>query len=183
MKPAGVVLDDAERLQWDFTPLVSVGPLRFGMSFHEVAAALDADIPSGLSHGKWEVRYAHFHLPTSHGLALTAYFAESGHLSCIAIDAHHGPQVTMDGLRLVGRVPSQLVDLFADYLQSQGLGDAVRASQYGDIGADEYGLVLRAQRAGDILLTRPVFVAREWADRVCDVTEGCVPEEEWQVYC
>ncbi len=183
MKPAGVVLNDTERLQWDFTPLVSVGPLRFGMSYDEVAAALHPGVTSGGGTDRWGVRYQWFQLPTSHGQALTTYYAESGRLACIAIDAHHGPQVTMEGLRLVGRVPSELADQFVDYLLSRGLREAVRSSQYGDLGADQLGLVLRAQRAGDILLTRPVFVAREWADCVCDVTEGAIPDEEWRVYC
>ena len=182
MKPIGAVLGDTERLQWDFAPLVGVGPLRFGMSHDEVIAALDADPPSTGPCG-WGGRLAWFRLPTSYGDALTTYYGESGRLSCIAVDALHGPQVTMDGLRLVGRVPSELVDLFIDHMRSRGLPEAVRCSQYGDLGADELGLVLRAQRAGDILLTRPVFVAPEWADRVCDASEGYVPDEEWQVYC
>ncbi|MEV6039082.1 hypothetical protein AB0L65_48620 [Nonomuraea sp. NPDC052116] len=182
MKRAGIVLDDVERLQWDFTPLVSVGPLWFGMSHDEVVAELDTDVPSSGS-DRWGVRRAWFHLPTSYGSALTTYYAGSGRLSCIAVDALHGPQVTMEGLPLVGRVPSELADVFVDHMLSRGLPEAVRSSQYGDLGADEVGLVLRAQRAGDILLTRPVFVAREWADCVCDVTEGYVPDEEWRVYC
>lgn len=182
MQHAGVVLNDTERLQWDFTPLVSVGPLRFGMSHDEVVAALNSDVPSSVS-DRWGVRQSWFHLPTSYGRALTTYYAESGRLSCIAVDALHGPQVTMDDLRLVGRVPSVLADLFVDHMLSRGLPEAVRSSQYGDLGADEVGLVLRAQRAEDILLTRPVFVAREWSDRVCDVTEGYIPDEEWQMYC
>ncbi|MPY41456.1 hypothetical protein FNH04_16510 [Streptomyces phyllanthi] len=88
----------------------------------------------------------------------------------------------MDGLRLVGQVPSRLADLFIEYVVSRGLRDDVYFSQEGDPGADELGVVLRAQRAGDILLTRPVFVAREWADHVYDASEGPIPDAEWRVH-
>jgi hypothetical protein len=150
------------------------------MSHDEVVAALGVDHATAMITDRW----AHFQLPTSHGRALTTYYGgESGRLSCIAIDARHGPQVSLHGLRLVGDVPSKLEDRFIDCMQAQGLGERVRCSQYGDLGSDEIGLVVRAQRAGDILLTRPVFVAHEWADRVCDPWEGFIPEEEWRVYC
>jgi hypothetical protein len=33
-------LDESERAKWDFVPLTSVGPLRFGMIWNEVVAAL-----------------------------------------------------------------------------------------------------------------------------------------------
>jgi hypothetical protein len=125
---------------------------------------------------------AGFHLPNSGGQALTTYYAGAGRLHGVAIDALHGPQVTMDGLRLVGRGPSRLADQFVDYVLSRGLRKDVHLSQEGDPGADELGSQLRAQRAGDILLTRPVFAAREWADRVGDASEGHIPQTEWQVH-
>ncbi|MEV5172158.1 hypothetical protein AB0L10_13960 [Streptomyces flaveolus] len=178
MRPAGVVLDDAERFQWDFMPFVSVGPLRFGMSHDEVVAALGVEYASVLVPGHSAV----FHLPNSGGQALTTYYADAGRLHGVAIDALHGPQVTMGELRLVGRVPSELADQFRDYVLSQGLRNDVYFSQEGDPGADELGLQLRAQRAGDILLSRPVFVARAWAERVGDTSEGHIPQEEWQVH-
>jgi hypothetical protein len=112
-----------------------------------------------------------------HEAAVTAYYGESETLSCVAVDALHGPQVTMDGIRLTGCVPSELARQFGEYAASHGV--RVAYSQHGDPAADEFGLVLRAQRAGDILLTRPVFVAREWAYRVGDVSEGSVPQVEW----
>lgn len=179
MRRAGIVLNDEERLQWESVPLLSVGPLRFGMSHDEVVAALGVDHAAVMLTGRW----ASFHLSTSHGQALTTYYEKPGHLAGMAIDALHGPQVTLHGLRLVGKVPSELNDRFVGHLRTQGLGEHVGCSQYGDLGADVFGLVLRVQRAGDILLTRPVFVAREWADRVCDAWEGFIPDEEWRTYC
>ncbi|MEU1518057.1 hypothetical protein ABZ490_38940 [Streptomyces sp. NPDC005811] len=179
MERAGVAFEESEREQWSFAPFLSVGPLRFGMSRDEVVAALGNELPGVEVPGEW----AMFHLPSSRGHAVTTYFAASGTLASVAIDALRGPQVALGDLRLVGQVPSKLADQFADYVSGQGLDGAIRCSQYGDLGADALGVVLRAQRAGDILLSRPVFVAREWADRVCDAWEGHVPQEEWRVYC
>jgi len=47
--------------------------------------------------------------------------------------------------------------------------------------AEAFGFVMRAQQAGDVLLTRPVFVARDWADSVADAQLGFVPQAEWMV--
>ncbi|MFM9500359.1 hypothetical protein ACKI1Q_43175 [Streptomyces galilaeus] len=173
---------ETQRQSWPFVPFVSVGPLRFGMSRDQVvdhaAATLDA-VPSAERVGDWVM----FSLPTSFSRPLTTYFSVSGGLACVAIDARHGPQITLGHLRLVGQVPSQLEDEFSDYMSVQGLGAAIRYSQYGDLGTDAFGVVLRAQRVGDIVLSRPVFVAQEWADMVWDASEGTIPEEEWRVYC
>ncbi len=125
---------------------------------------------------------AEFRLPNSGGQALTSYCAGAGRLHGVAIDPLHGPQITMDGLRLVGRVPSQLADRFTDYVLSRGLRKDVYVSQEGDPGADELGLQLRAQRPGGIFLTRPVFVAREWADGVGATSPGHIARAEWQVH-
>jgi hypothetical protein len=56
--------------------------------------------------------------------------------------------------------PSEDVDLFSD----------VRGTS-GEV-ADDVIAVIRPQWAGDKVLTRPVFVAREWAERCCDTSEG-----------
>ena len=39
------------------------------------------------------------------------------------------------------------------------------------------------RRAGDAVLTRPVFVAQEWAEGCCDTGEGRIPREEWNSFC
>jgi hypothetical protein len=109
--------------------------------------------------------------------AVTVYYGESGKLSCVAIDALMGPQVVLDGIRLVGRVPSELSNEFNAYVMAHGM--TVYYSQQGDPGADEYGIALRVQRAGDVVLTRPVMVAKEWSDRVGDASEGYIPQREW----
>jgi hypothetical protein len=174
MRRAEVDMDETSRVQWNFVPFSAVGPLRFGMTHEEVVAALGGIRPG-----------AQFGGPRSSGalwaqfreVAVTTYYRESATLSGVAVDALHGPQVTMDGIGLTGRVPSELEQEFIDYAKSHGV--RVAYSQHGDPGADAFGLVLRTQRAGDVLLTRPVCVAREWADGVSDVSEGLVPQVEW----
>jgi hypothetical protein len=168
MKRMWVPLDESEREQWTFIPLTAVGPLRFGMTYDEAVAALGGIRPAPyLSR-----RRAQFDEPT-----VTTYYNESKTLACVAIDAMHGPQVTMDGLRLTGRVPSELRQQFEDYVAAHGIGLFI--SSQADPGSEELGLVLRAQRAEDVLLTRPVFVAGEWAYRCGDASEGPIPKEEW----
>jgi hypothetical protein len=84
----------------------------------------------------------------------------------------------LDGLRLVGRVPSELEDAFAEYTSTNG--HDLRYSQHADPGSEALGVVLRAQRARDVVLSRPVSVTSTWAECCCDVTEGRIPTEEWR---
>lgn len=179
-RQAGEALTEEERVKWDYIPFESVGPLRFGMTHDEVVAALE-ETPSIVvpysghtpSFESYKSRLAMFY-----ETEVTTYYDGPGFLFCIAIDALHGPQVTLDGMQLVGRTPSAVAKEFFEYAFSHDV--QAFTSQQGDPGADELGLVMRAQRCGDILLTRPVFVARKWAERVADVEEGAVPQTEWQ---
>jgi hypothetical protein len=177
MRRAGIPLDDVYRARWKFVPFTGVGPLYFGMTHEEVAAALGESATIINSDGNKPDVHSRGRSAQFYQIAVTTYYRDSDNLSCIAVDALHGPQVTLDDVRLVGRVPSELAREFVQYTMSHGISAVY--SQQGDPGADELGLLLRAQRAGDILLTRPVFVAREWADRVSDASEGFVPEVEW----
>lgn len=175
-----VVVDEADRVQWEMFPGEGVGPLRFGLSHDEVAKEV-ADVLSPLStrggYGS-PVVSSEFALVGAHvAPAVTAYY-DAGRLACVAVNALRGPQVTLDGLRLVGRVPSRLEEAFAEYTSKNG--HDLRYSQHADPGSETLGLVLRAQRAGDVVLSRPVLVASIWAERCCDVTEGCIPAEEWR---
>jgi hypothetical protein len=48
----------------------------------------------------------------------------------------------------------------------------------GDAASDDLGFMIRAQRAGDFLLTRPFFAQPDdWAYTVHD----CVPTPEWHL--
>lgn len=114
------------------------------------------------------------------GPAVTVYYERSFGLAGIAVNALRGPQVTLDRMPLVGQVPSRLENRFIDYLETHKM--ELQYSQHADPCSEELGLVLRAQRAGDLVLSRPVMVAEAWAERCGDTTEGCIPQSEWKTF-
>lgn len=180
------VLHEKQRLAWTFTPFERVGPLEFGMTHEQAQAALDGVLRTALREGAAgnEVR-ADFWLEQRSdarfsGPAVTVYYDRSIGLAGIAVNALRGPQVTLDGIGLVGQVPSRLEDWFADFLQTHD--KELRYSQCADPCSAQLGLVLRVQRAGDLVLSRPVMVAEAWSERCWDTTEGSIPQEEWKTF-
>jgi hypothetical protein len=180
------VVADARRLPWSFTPFERVGPLEFGMTHDDVPAAVRGDLNAAVSQGTsgsqgwgemWPARRAD---ATFSGPAVTAYYDESIGLAALAVDARRGPQVTLEGMSLVGRRPSSLEGEFTNYLVAQGM--ELRYSQFADPCSPQLGLLLRAQRAGDVVLSRPVMVAQAWADRCWDTSEGRIPTREWNTF-
>lgn len=166
------VKKDSERAQWAFESHVSVGPLRFGMAHDEVSAALGSNAPARRlvqrSSGDYELVEAKFTK-----LGVSTYYAMGQTLACVAVDALAGPQVTLEGTALVARVPSETEDWLYKRTKAHEL-DLIY-THAADPGSAELGLILRAQRAGDIVLTRPLFLIREWAENSWD----CIPSEEW----
>ena len=163
---------------WVLTPLESVGPLQFGMSMDEAAMAL----PKTAELRRFQ---AEPYFPEVVGIQLGLspaeptvyeYFDGSGRLFCIAIDAVGGPQVTLDGVELVGGSPAELEEWLFDLPDSMG---GVSYGPRGNPGINDLGLVLRVQNAANGLLTRPVLVGRDYADRCTDDWEGAIPECEW----
>ncbi|WP_406494133.1 hypothetical protein OG936_10620 [Streptomyces sp. NBC_00846] len=161
-----------------------VGPLRFGMNRDETEEALRGVAMRGVAvsaapglGGSVEFGSPDANLldPSS---ILTTYYDTSGSLAGIAVDARNGPQVTLGEMRLVGRVPSELEEQFVQYLEARGR--MVTYNQFWDFSCNVLGIVVRAQRVDDVVLSRPVFVASHWANRCGDACEGPVPNEEWQ---
>ncbi|WP_405654161.1 hypothetical protein [Streptomyces sp. NBC_00019] len=184
MRQMWSVVDDAERAQWSFVPFETVGPLRFGMSIEEVATFMGAQ---GFTSTQSSMTRPHGALVQQAGFrskdaplyeeAVTAYCRASGDLAAVAVDALCGPQVCIDGLRLIGRAPSEIADQLHEYAQDHG--SVPTFSVEGDALSEELGLLVRAQRAGDILLSRAFFVAnfQDWAYTLHD----CIPADEWDV--
>lgn len=176
---AGKTTAEPARPVWVLTPLESVGPLHFGMSADEVRTAL----PEALELSRFS---ADPFSPDIYGLqlgfrpavpAVYAYFDHVDRLFCVAADAAHGPRVTLEGLELTCRVPAALEDTVFGLYSSP-----VRRVSYGprgNPGVDDVGMVLRVQDTTGGVLTRPVLVGREWADRCTDDWEGSIPECEW----
>lgn len=107
------------------------------------------------------VSSSEFFLIGASSASAVAVYYDAGRLACVAISVLRGRQVTLDGLRLVGRVPYELEDAFAEYTSTNG--HDLRYSQHADPGSETLGVILRAQRAGEVVLSGPVLVASTWA--------------------
>jgi hypothetical protein len=185
------VLSDSERPSWVVTPLEQVGPLVFGMTTEQIKATAFEDLTL-----KWVINASgellrknlnaiYFDLKSSTGVrhaqsAVVAYVDNVYGLSGVAVDARGGPQVTLGGIPLVGQTPSILQDSFAEYLMN--LGEEIRYTHEGNLCAGSLGVVLRAQRAGDLVPSRPLMVAGVWAENCWDGSTGRVPRIEWNTF-
>lgn len=168
------VLPDSERQQWTFEPFVSVGPLRFGMSSGETSAALGGVRAGVRQHdAHWGIAC---HTYSEVGLKL--YFAADERLYGVSIDALRGPQVLADGAALVGRVPSELEQWLFDRAESREPYTELFYMPGAEAGSLTLGVVLCVQRAGDRLVTRPVFLP---ADAMDDVYHR-LPREAWAIF-
>ncbi|MGW0486318.1 hypothetical protein [Nonomuraea sp. NPDC003214] len=162
------VKKDEERQQWTYTPLVGVGPLRFGMSYQEIIDALDPFVQTG-GVGSDDAPTARRYPE----LGVTVYYEDDISLAGVAIDALIGPQVLLDGTALVAQVPSVMEKWLWEYGQTHGC--EIQYIHDGNPSSPDLGLILRVQRAGDILLTRPLLLLRDWALEPW----GSVPAYEW----
>lgn len=180
------VVAEADRKQWDYAPLERVGPLRFGMSVEEATSAMltcgfTSDTVSELGNfGPFKQVRTRFRTADApfYRADVVAYYVGPMGLTCVAVNARSGPQVTFDGMRLIGRPPSELSGELAAYLTNADRD--VEITPGGDIGSQSLGIMPLAQRAGDVLLTRLVFGRpNDWAGTMSD----CVPAEEMLGHC
>ncbi|MEU9039474.1 hypothetical protein AB0D45_31845 [Streptomyces sp. NPDC048352] len=163
-RPAG----DGERAEWTFTPYIGVGPLHFGMTLEEITAAL-AEQPARSAHtpaaGARALAFADFT-----GTGIRALF-RGGRLGCVAAEALTGPQVRLDGAPLTGCVRSQVEDWLVHRAATPG---SLAYSPAGDPVFADLGLAIRPQRAGDAVLSRPLFLLPGWLD-----LWHSLPSDEW----
>ena len=80
------------------------------------------------------------------------------------VDALRGPQVFADGMATVGRVPSVLEQWMIDRAEAREPYTELSYMDAGVPGSNTLGVVIDVQRAGDHLLTRPVFIPTEAMD-------------------
>ncbi|NRQ31824.1 hypothetical protein HII36_08220 [Nonomuraea sp. NN258] len=170
------VKKDEDRLAWDLTPLVGVGPLAFGMRPGEVSEALGGG--PATSQGRWDrdAQTTRIDSATYSEVGVTVYYTDYSCLAGVAVDALTGPQVTLDGVALVARVPSELERWLIDHTESRELD--LHYVPEGNPASADLGLMLRAQRAGDAAVTRPLFLMRQW---MRDVWES-LPASEWATF-
>jgi hypothetical protein len=90
-----------------------------------------------------------------HRPAVKCYFVEGVGLTCVLVDGLRGPQVTCEGIRLIGRVPSELdAELEACAVErdfSWWYGPT------GDLCWSDFAFDRGAQRAGDTVLSWASF--------------------------
>jgi hypothetical protein len=164
---------DVDRAQWAFSPFVSVGPLRFGMSPVEVGAALDgakAYVSHGMRDGALLGSGAGGRAQRFTEVGVTAFYTESVRLAGVSVDALKGPQVRLGEAALVGCVPSEIERWLSDHARAHGLELAY--THEANPKVVDLGLVMRVQRAGDVVLSRPLFLIREWAVDIWESLPG-----------
>lgn len=171
------VRPDTERASWILSPLAAVGPLAFGMSQGDVSEALagittdsqeqrrrrPADEPD------WTVEQGVYR---KFGLKLY-YLRER--LAGIAVDALRGPQVHVEDTPLVGQVPSVLEEWLTARAETREPYSEIAYMTSGVPGSMSLGVVIDVQRAGDHLLSRPVFLPGEAFDDLSHF----LPREAW----
>jgi hypothetical protein len=162
------VLPDYERQQWTLDPFVSVGPLRFDMSPREVSQALgsvtgDPQLRPHRPYTGEAVSGITVEVYRESGLHL--YYREE-RLDGVVVNARLGPQVLADGVALVGQVPSVLEQWMLDRAEARQDDFECEYMDPGIPGSNSLGVWIDVQRAGDHLLTRPVFVSCETADNI-----------------
>ncbi|MEV6163920.1 hypothetical protein AB0L71_18635 [Streptomyces sp. NPDC052052] len=172
------VLPDTERDQWNYLPGRTLGPLRMNMQQEEVIAAMAAHgftaQPDGYSPG-WDcLRFAKEGAPMSQA-AVECYFHADGELAYVQVDGRLGPQVTCEGIPLIGRVPSQLAQEMEAHATKHDTD--LRFSPTGDFFCDGFQLELGAQRVGDHVVSWALFFV---AGDDHSITRDEAPKVVWQ---
>ncbi|MFJ5833972.1 hypothetical protein [Streptomyces sp. NPDC093089] len=172
------------RDEWSYASAVGVGPLRFGMTVDEVVEATETvgqTTVGGCAQDHaifsptWKVE-VHRRGAASSPPAVATYVSQAVGLFCVAVDAVNGPQVTYDGIPLVGRDLSELESDAIAYAEAVGVH--FRYTPEGYAGPDDPGVLMRAQPVGQLLRSRPLFmVTRDGANTEWD----SMPSEEYRL--
>jgi hypothetical protein len=144
---------DGEREVWEHRPDIGVGPLYFGMSPTEVAAALAVTEPQTQAGGP----YGQENYPNG-----VKAFYDAGMLACVALDAVIGPQAFLAGFPLTGSNPGQGQQFLLDHAAEHE--NWILFTPDASLVLTDLGILLRDQRVGDARLTRPLFAKEEWLE-------------------
>ncbi|MEU5900242.1 hypothetical protein [Streptomyces venezuelae] len=174
------VLPDSGRRRWSLEPFESVGPLRFGMRPEQVTAALGDIVRTPQRHTRAALSPHRYGTVKGEcwGLGLTFYYGQEERLRGISVDALKGPQVYADGVALVGRTPSELEQWIVDRAGIREPYSELFYVNLGEPGSRSLGVVIGVQRAGDHLLTRPVFLPAD----AMDAPVSFLPPEAWTTH-
>ncbi|MFI6875497.1 hypothetical protein ACIBL6_18850 [Streptomyces sp. NPDC050400] len=160
-----------DRPHWDWPPLQKIGPLRFGMSPDEVAAALGEEptnrfgrYPFGQSWegiGTWMLHDDRFD-----NTGVTAHYSSGFSfppvLGAVTVHGRTGPQVDYAGIQLIGRPVSIVDEALIQHVDSHGIQLVFGCG--GDLGPDDLNMYVRATRAGDAMISEARFCQEEWED-------------------
>jgi hypothetical protein len=86
-------------------------------------------------------------------------YYDSGGLHGVSVEALRGPQVFADGRPLVAQVPSEIDRWVEQRAESRGKDAEIAYLGTGGIVSRTLGAAFCIQRAGDRLITRPVFLS------------------------
>ncbi|MEU8618191.1 hypothetical protein [Streptomyces sp. NPDC048623] len=163
------VTPDHGRPRWEWVPLRQVGPLRFGMTPPQVAAALDGEIPAGrigrfpfwfyTEDGQWDLGEDRFEKA---GVSAHYWTYQDGvpRLGAVTVHGRTGPQVHYAGIPLVGVTPSTLDAAVIQHAEEHDLG--LRFSPSGAAVPDGPKLALDTTRVGDTTISEPTFYGEDW---------------------
>ncbi|MET9932740.1 MULTISPECIES: hypothetical protein [unclassified Streptomyces] len=145
-----------------------------GMRREEVNAVLAAHgftiRSDGCGSGGDPVRFTKEDAPTSQ-TPVECHFPADRELARVLVDGRPGPRVTCEGIRLIGRVPSQLAREREAHALKPDTG--LRFGPTGDLFRDGFRLEIGAQRAGDHVVPRALFFV---AGEDHSVTRDAAPE-------
>ncbi|WP_328893982.1 hypothetical protein [Streptomyces sp. NBC_00236] len=144
----------SERERWEWMSAAGVGPLRFGMSPADVAVALQALASQEQVGGPYSQE--------NFADGVKVFYDDEGGLACVSLDAVVGPQAFLAGWALAGRDPGQAHQFLLDHASEHG--NCLLYTPDDSLALADLGLLLRAQRVGDVLLSRPLFVIEEWLE-------------------
>ncbi|MGA5178396.1 hypothetical protein ACPCBF_01280 [Streptomyces pseudogriseolus] len=154
-----------DRQRWVLDPLVGIGPLRFGMDSDEVRAALGGASGSGSQvarDGSFSESY--------NDSGLTLLYLPGMLLAGVAVHAEVGPWVSLAGVELMDRVPSQVsADL---HRLARGQKVRVGLNRGGDPEIAAWGLSMGAVQAWET--SAEGYPAR--TDRAITQVLVCAPE-------
>ncbi|MEV7179643.1 hypothetical protein [Kitasatospora sp. NPDC093679] len=177
-------LDDSERDRWGYAPRRTVGPLSFGMERADAVAVMagcgftaeqrDIGAWQATHRSQWRVAFGKEGLRWSRWPAVTCYFVEGAGLTCVLVDGLTGPQVTHEGIRLIGRVPSELSAEMEAFAIERDV--RILACLGGDLSCEGFELELGAQRAGDAVVSWALFFD---TGEIAGTSWDIAPAEVW----
>jgi hypothetical protein len=176
------VLADSEREQWGYVPAQTVGPLAFGTDRHGAVTTMaehgftaeESEIERwNLARAQWRVNFHRAESDKSWP-ALKCYFVEGVGLTCLLVDGLRGPQITCEGIQLIGRVPSELSTEMKTHALERAAG--IQFSPTGDLCWPGFEFERGAQRAGDAVVSWAFFFR---TGEIAGTSWDIAPAEIW----